>query len=210
MSKILDFLDKKHNEGLYELMTSQLYTAVLGSIIYLLFDWCYTVYISSLSINEDIIIRALYLLIVIAFYISDFYYIKGTRPYRKWYFILDVLFLIFMLITVKGLNLEVNNLSKLSPLNLNLIKNCFLLFLFLYLLWDIREYNVCKEVQKNYYTEVILWEIVSMILILTISLKYFNVISLLIVLLLITIWFCSISYRKKEHKGFPIFDFLNK
>ena len=189
-----------HNEGLYELMTAQLYTAVLGSIIYLLFDWFYTVYNSEIF-NIDILERTFLLLLVIAFYLSDYYYIKGSKPYRKWHFIFDLVFMTCMLISAKVLNVEQkdNNLNALPPINLYIIKKCFLTFLYLYLFWDIREliavFNDNKE-QRGFYYEVILWEALSIISFSSFSDNFF---SISIVLLISTLWFCFISYRKLNH-----------
>ena len=44
MKKVIDWIDKEHSKGLYELMTNQIYTAVLGSIIYMFFDWGFSIY----------------------------------------------------------------------------------------------------------------------------------------------------------------------
>jgi hypothetical protein len=167
MKGFISWFDTKDNKGWHDLMTNQIYTAVLGSIIYMFFDWGYKVinYQESISSYNDIFLRTSFLFVGIIFYISDFYYIKGSEPYRKWHFLLDLIFMGCMLYSAKLLNIDSEDkLNNLPPINIIGIVKSYLIFLTLYLLWDIREliavWNAKKD-QKEYYFEVLLWEIIS-------------------------------------------------
>ena len=205
MNKIWNWLDNGHTKGAYELMTNQIYTAVLGSIIYMLFDWGYKVFNNQIT-APDIFIRTMFLVVGIAFYLSDYYYIKGSNPYRKWHFVFDLGFMICMLYSTKLLNVDSQSteLKMLSDKELIGINMSYIIFLILYLAWDIREliyiWNKQTE-QRNYYFEVIIWEVLSL---LSLSFIYKKnecySVTLLIVLVVSTIWFCFLSYRKGEHK----------
>ena len=201
MTNFFHWLDKEHNNSLYELMTNQLYTAVLGSIIYMLFDWCYTIYEKNIF-TEDTYIRTAFLLVAVSFYLADYYYIKGSKPYRKWHFLFDVVFLVCMLYSVKSLNVDEKEMTSLNTNNFLKVKISYTVFLGLYLLWDIRElvgvWNTKKE-QFHYYIEVILWEVISLLLLFFFCKE--SEIKLLLTLIFTTLWFCLLSFRKSKHQS---------
>ncbi len=206
MKQFIKWLDSEHNEGLHELMTNQVYTAVLGTIIYMLFDWVYKIYINRVF-NFDIFIRTAYLLVGIAFYLSDFYYIKNSKPYRIWYFLFDLVFMICMLYSAKVLNIEyAHDVKKLPPFHLGQVRYSYIIFLVLYTFWDIRELISSyrkKEETLGYFIEVIIWDFSSLAALFLIpsGLK-FQGLTLLIILILSTIWFGSIATRKSTHESF--------
>lgn len=203
MNKLINWLDKNHEKGLYELMTNQFYTAVLGSIIYIFFEWIYKLYLIK-DYNTEILFRSIFLVSIIAFYISDYYYIKGSKPYRKWHFCFDIGFLVCMLFSVKFLNIEAlkENINDLPPINLEGIKLCYLIFLTLYFIWDCRELYANRNIiiSRNYYIEVVSWEVMSIIALIFIYSENESAEKLFTIITISTIWFCFISYRKSNHQ----------
>jgi hypothetical protein len=202
---IIKWIDQDHNEDLHKLMTSQLYTAVLGSIIYIFFDWGYKVLIADDGLTEDILIRTLFLLVCIVFYISDFYYIDGSNPYRKWHFFLDFIFMACMFYSAKTLYVDASSLSNLPDIQLGGVRNSYILFLILYFVWDLREFRAtfkepARKIQRNYYWEVIIWEFITIIsLLLHCKIADKNQWLLLAIIALATAWFAFISRRKSRH-----------
>lgn len=198
---LIKWFDEGHNEKWHKLMTDQIYTAVLGSIIYLIFEWLYLVLNNADKIHfEDGLIKTLILTICIVFYLCDYYYIKWTNPYRKWYFFLDLVFMGCMFFTVKSLGLEFKD-DKTTLLNIQFesIVIAFGIFYILYLVWDCRELSASKTVElKNYYKEVIVWEIISIILLL-LNWFFHNIYLLIVCLFISTIWFVFITIRKEKH-----------
>ncbi|MEI6681525.1 MAG: hypothetical protein WCO44_02795 [Bacteroidota bacterium] len=203
MRKFKNWLDTVHNKGLQHLMTEQLYTAVLGTIIFMLFDWGYTV-INGKIFNSGVLIRTLFLLAGVAFYLSDYYYIKGSKIYRKWYFLFDFIFMICMLYMVKTVYFDIREKAALHEINMEGIRTSYLVFLFLYLIWDCRELRFSlthDRVAVRYYYEVVLWEILSLICLLLIrDVADDHPWFLLAVLYASTIWFASISGRKENQR----------
>jgi hypothetical protein len=205
MNKIWNWLDKGHSKSAYELMTNQIYTAVLGSIIYMLFDWCFNLYYNKID-APDYLVRTMFLIIGVVFYLSDYYYIKGSNPYRNWHFVFDIIFMFCMLYSTKllGLNSQSEN-TNLSPNVLKEINVSYIIFLILYLIWDIRELIdiwIKSKEQRKYYYEVVVWQTISIFTLFIIYLRQDgNPDALIIALSLSTTWFCFLSYRKQELKS---------
>lgn len=99
-------------------MVNQIYPAVLGTLIYMSFDflfscsrsvfhfwktYCQHPFPLANIFNGNVIIVLLLVVVTLAFYLSDLFYIEFTREYRRWFFLLDILFLICMLFTIRFL-----------------------------------------------------------------------------------------------------------
>lgn len=192
-------------------MTNQIYPAVLGTLVYMLFDWGYFAYSNFAQIQPaEFYFKTAVLLLLVIFYLSDFYYIKWSKPYRKFHFFFDIIFMICMIISAKVLKVDTTGgqVLRLNIEDLNILRYCFLVFLGLYAVWDFIEISAksTKSDTKPYYFEVIVWECISIGLILF-SLLYRNGDRnfLLISLVISTAWFCLISYRKKNHLPYSLF-----
>jgi len=151
-------LDKSFSP-LKSLMLEQIYPAFLGSYIYMFYD---KVFDQIFPFDSNFLFKLFLFVIALAFYYSDFYYIKFTNTYRWWFFVFDLAFLVTLLATIKFTDIE----DKATPVNVRGILFCYSIFLFLYLLWDIyeRRFDCCPDEEKPLYDRVISWEIGSVVI----------------------------------------------
>ena len=188
----------KNYQGLKDFMTGQLYPAILGSIIYIVYDK-----INELVSNPQ---KGLLLLCSLMFFYCDFYYIKHTKIYRWWFFLLDVGFLLLLVLAIKSINAESN-----SAISVHDIIFYYVIFLDLYLFWDSREliniYNnkapksqLFKISVRNeilFYICEISWEFISIVLLIVL---YFVLpdsdFALIVSLFTVTLLFLVLSFWK--------------
>lgn len=160
------------DNGMKDFMLNQIYPAVLGTFIVLVFEKTYSqlsliiLSISKLSaLQYDNILFFKYLLVIqcLAFYFSDYFYIKFTKQYVRWYFFLNVIFSFTLLATIKLIHLDDSSMP-----NVYFISWCYFTFMLLYLLWDINEYRELdndNKKEKVFYLAVIIWEVISLLFI---------------------------------------------
>lgn len=153
-------------------MTGLLYPAVLGNIIYIIL----TVFEnqSNYGSGENFNLKVSILIITTVFYLCDYLYIYFTHKFKWWMFLLDLFFVTFLFLTYQKLHLSTTEMEK-SPEILPIL--CFyLVFIFLYYIWDKIEHNNTEsEGEKKMYKWVLIWEYFSFTLLLVnIAFQYFD------------------------------------
>jgi len=170
--------------------------------------------VTESSYNEHLAFKYILLLIALVFYYSDYRYIKYTKIYKGWFFVFDFIFLVLFLATVKFTKIEIDG----DPhINIFGIITCYTIFLFLYLIWDACERVACSEKgtpfskklifwrrkEYSYYNRVILWEGISIIILVYLLCKItINTppsSAHLIWLALITLAFALLAIEKKRY-----------
>lgn len=117
------------------LIVGLIYPAVLGTLIYSLFDNIITSIIQQeakgflADAPKNLVFKSLLVLGTIGFYCCDFIYTIFTKDFKTRYFYFDLLILIGLSVTFKAININ-NNL----PPNLNVILLSFMSFMFFYFL----------------------------------------------------------------------------
>ena len=160
------------NNFLKNLMIGMLYPAVLGNIIYIILTVIenQSKYGSGYNFN----FKVAYLIITALFYFCDYLYIYFTNKFKWWMFILDLFFVIFLFLTYQKLHLTTTEKGK-SPEVLSILY-FYLLFIFLYFIWDKTENNTSEsDGEKKMYNSILNWEYFSFVLLLiNIVLHYFD------------------------------------
>ncbi len=186
----------------HSLMLGLIYPAVLGTIIYRLFDFVASNLCSFLdrAVGWPLLTKLALLATVLAFYFCDYLYTVYTKneSFGWLFFTFDLIFLICLYATVKALHLD----DGAKAPNFCAVAVCYLVFMALYFVWDCLESKVAKEIEKPLYREVIRWEILSVVLLsLWVSLALWwpsKATAWLVVLLLVgmTAWFIRIVVKK--------------
>jgi hypothetical protein len=135
------------------------------------------------------------LFITLLFYFCDYLYITFTNGFRRLFFALDLVFVIFLFVTVHAIHLNENG----SP-NTHRIVFCYLVFMGLYGLWDFIEWRTTDDrKEKRFYAFVLVWEAGSIV---GLALIWLGILSsdsqLLLVLSLITVAFGSFALWKRK------------
>jgi hypothetical protein len=182
-----------------ELMKNFIYPGFLGNIIYMLYTIAdkWTTY----NGNGCFWIKFILLLITIVFYSCDYIYLILTKDYKWYMFRFNIIFIVSLLFTFHILELDAISTVREYSQNIKWILSIYLLFMGLYLIWDVRE---AREDLKTYFF-IVNWEFYSVVGILfTIGFIWmfpvFNASSFyaipLIVLTVITGLFVEIDIRK--------------
>ncbi len=223
-TKYLDniFEPEGYKAGLKRLMLNQIYPAVLGSIVFIAFGAihaqlvilfnngidCFNLY------DADTAWRFGILGVTIAFYLTDYYYLNYTRNYGPLFFAFSLVFLLTMFFTVGSLHfnivgigdatLELDGKKKVVEVSFLSLPAAFLVFMFLYLIWDIIEFKTARGDERSFYKCVIVWEVLSIVaLLFNLFLKSRGL--LLATLMVITMFFiCITVYKRKFTKLKPL------
>jgi hypothetical protein len=164
---------------LKDLMVGLVYPAVLGSIMYTALQfltgqavrfgtalWAdVTVLADPGAVSSAMVptAKVALLLLTLGFYGCDFLYILFTNRYRALFFFADIVFVICLYLTVAfGIRPDDG-----SPPDMRWITFLFLVFMFLYLLWDKDELQDASGAEQGYYRRVINWESDALFLLLS-------------------------------------------
>ena len=153
---------------LKHLIIGLVYPAVLGTLLFLLVEEFgkYLLYGKEIEISHNstflIVVKIVLLISILCFYSCDFLYSTYAKYFRKMYFIFDLIILGGLYATFKATNYD----STTEP-RISLILTCFLLFMILYIIWDLYEYKIGTKkedfVEKNLYKKIIRWELYSIV-----------------------------------------------
>jgi hypothetical protein len=185
-----------------ELMLALIYPAVLGTILYELFDTLAQMLKGQYPFNMIVCIKCSLLVISIGFYIADYLYIVFSRRYYWWAFLCDIAFLLALYIIV--IAIDVDNPYNL-PHNKIILMSAFA-FLLVYLIWDGYEFLTLPAGQeRTFYRAVVYWEM-SWLMVVgifgIISSLWTNqlMISILTITILsiVTIWFGVLVNRMRK------------
>jgi hypothetical protein len=159
---------------LKSLMLGLIYPAVLGSIFYTFIGETgkqLPALFNSETRDEVLVVKFLLLVITLIFYLFDYLYIIFTKDFHPLFFIFDLIFVGFLYRTVVLIGIG-ESMQTQAP-NLQGITICYLIFMGLYLIWDLIErfgkskgILRCVEKEKGLYNLIILWEVISIILLL--------------------------------------------
>lgn len=145
-------------------MLGLIYPAVLGTILYRLLEVAAHIITREFPLNKILFIKVVLLLISTAFYVCDYLYLYFSTRYYSWFFMCDIIFLITLYSTVVAI--DVDNPSSL-PHN-KIILLFYLVFLLVYLLWDLHEFRILPPgSERGYFLRVVIWEGASVLLIAT-------------------------------------------
>ena len=152
-------------EILKSLMAGFIYPAVLGSIIYLGLDtiaeqvslsWAFQFGASSQVAFEPRMLLKLGLYVVItAFYFCDYLYLTFTNDFTRWFFVADLVFVVFLYTSVYAVRLT--HAKAMAP-DMGLIAICFAIFMVMYGVWDWYERRRALEDERAFYNGVLTWE----------------------------------------------------
>jgi hypothetical protein len=185
-----------------EIMLALIYPAVLGTILYELFDTVAQMVKGQSPFNLIVCLKCCLLVIAIGFYVADYLYIVFSKRYYWWAFLCDIAFLLTLYVIVIAIDVD-------NPYNLphnRIILLCAFIFLLVYLIWDGYEFLTLPVGQERaFYRSVVYWELPSLIVIGVfgiISLFWTNqlMISILTttILSIVTIWFGFLVSRMRR------------
>jgi hypothetical protein len=185
-----------------ELMLALIYPAVLGTILYELFDTLAQMIKGQYPLNLIVCIKCSLLIISIGFYVADYLYIVFSKRYYWWAFLCDTVFLLALYAIVIATDVD-------NPYNLphnKIILLCAFMFLLVYLMWDGYEFlTLPRGHERNFYRSVVYWELPWLLVIGVfeiIALFWTNqlLISILtiIILSIVTIWFGFLVRRMRK------------
>jgi hypothetical protein len=183
-------------------MLALIYPAVLGTILYELFDTLAQMLKGQYPFNAIVCIKCSLLIISIGFYVADYLYIVFSKRYYWWAFLCDVVFLLTLYAIV--IAIDVDNPYKL-PYNKTILVSAFI-FLLVYLMWDGYEFLTLPAGQeREFYRAVVYWELPGLLvigaleIIALVSNDYFMISILTIVVLsIVTIWFGFLVNRMRK------------
>jgi hypothetical protein len=185
-----------------ELMLGLIYPAVLGTILYQLLYSIAHVLRYQYPLSAIVWIKWTLLVISIGFYVCDYLYIVFTKRYYWWAFLCDIVFLLALYATV--IAIDVDNPTRL-PHN-KIILLCYLIFLFVYLVWDSYEFlNLPRGKEGDFYRAVVSWElpwlfVIGLLEIIALLWSDDFMISILTIVILsvVTIWFGFLINRMRK------------
>jgi hypothetical protein len=183
-------------------MLALIYPAVLGTILYELFDTLAQMLKGQYPFNAIVCIKCSLLVIAIGFYVADYLYIVFSKRYYWWAFLCDIVFLLTLYAVVIAIDVD-------NPYNLphnKIILLCAFIFLLVYLIWDGHEFLTLPAGQeREFYRAVVYWEFPGLFAIGVfeiISLSWTNhlMISILTIILLsiVTIWYGFLVNRMRR------------
>lgn len=183
-------------------MLALIYPAVLGTILYELFDTVAQILKGQAPFNLIVFIKCSLLVIAIGFYVADYLYIVFSKRYYWWAFLCDIVFLLMLYVMVIAVDLD--NAYNLPHNKIVLL--CAFVFLLVYLVWDGYEFlTLPRGKERNFYRSVVFWEVPWLIVI-----GVFEILALLwtnqlmisimtiIILSIVTIWFGFLVSRMRK------------
>lgn len=194
------------NEALKQLMLGLIYPAVLGTIFYNFLSiavepvlyWMLGRSVASFGSG----IKWALLLATIIFYCCDYFYIMFTREFVPAFFICDLILLAGLYMTFLSIDVRT---SILPRRNLVVLAGCYTLFMTLYLTWDIFEHRRTTGADERLlYKKVIIWEAISVIVLLIwLGAQFWfpsfnhDAVLLTSILVVITVWFFKLASDKR-------------
>lgn len=154
--------------ALRQLMLELLYPAVLGAVIFSLFEKTilplvqgYLFRSSQGSVEAATGVQITLLVITAAFYCVDYLYVMFSKNYDWAFFLCDIAFLVGLYVTVTAIGLS--GAPRHPPyLRWILVMYCF--FLLLYLWWDWSERRKCTgKDERRWYSGILAWEVISLL-----------------------------------------------
>jgi hypothetical protein len=183
-------------------MLALIYPAVLGTILYELFDTLAQMIKGQYPLNLIVCIKCSLLIISIGFYVADYLYIVFSKRYYWWAFLCDIVFLLALYAIVIAIDVD-------NPYNLphnKIILLCAFMFLLVYLMWDGYEFlTLPPGHERNFYRSVVYWELPWLLVV-----GVFGIIALfwtnqllisvltIIILSIVTIWFGFLVRRMRK------------
>jgi hypothetical protein len=197
-------------KALKSLMAGLIYPAVLGSIIYQALDTAENQMLAMLNskdyeFSSVMVLKLLLLCITLFFYGCDYLYLLYTRQFRKSFFFLDVVFVVGLYATARLIGLDD---PKGHPNTFSILL-IYLLFMVLYLIWDLLERRkcidkkiACTEGEIDFYWRMVRWEVGSVVGLsaaLALYAKLDPFLSTVLPLAIITAIFAKLSWEKKSY-----------
>lgn len=195
------------NEVLKQVMVGLIYPAVLGTVLYSFLGAAIDPIMNSVlghtTYTTTPWLKWVFLLTTIVFYCCDYLYIMFTREFVIPFFICDLIFLTGLYVTFFSIDIRTSDLPNRNVL---VVAVCYLVFMFLYLAWDIHERRRTEESEElRLYNHVILWEVVSLIALILwlgseVLVGSFPKDSAILgtILVLITSWFAVLAFNKRR------------
>ena len=185
-----------------ELMLGLIYPAVLGTILYQLFFTIGHLLREQYPATAILWIKWTLVVISIGFYVCDYLYIIFTKRYYWWSFLCDIVFLLAFYVTVIAIDVD----NPIRPPNHKVILLCYLIFLLVYLVWDVYEFRTLpRGRERNFYRSVMFWELLGLFVIGVFEIiafvwKNHFMISIvtIIILSIVTIWFGFLVSRMRK------------
>jgi len=183
-------------------MLGLIYPAVLGTILYQLFFTIGHVLREQYPATAILWIKWTLVVISIGFYVCDYLYIIFTKRYYWWSFFCDIVFLLAFYATVIAIDVD----NPIRPPNHKVILLCYLIFLLVYLVWDVYEFRTLpRSRERNFYRSVMFWELLGLFVIGVFEIiafvwkNHFMIsIGTIIVLSIVTIWFGFLVSRMRK------------
>jgi hypothetical protein len=195
------------NETLKQVMLGLIYPAVLGSVFYNFLGAAIEPFVNRILGRPAVLVapwlKWVLLFTTLVFYCCDYLYIMFTREFVALFFVCDLILLAGLYVTFSSIDIRA---AALPHRNVVVVGACYCAFMTLYLAWDIFEKSRTKEPKEQWlYKHVILWEVVSLIMIVVwLGLETWvpnfsrDVVFLTAILVLITIWFAVLALKKRD------------
>lgn len=204
-------------EVLRKLMLGLIYPAVLGSVIYSALEPLVTAFTSirlafsrgGYTVDTLVALKLLTLFGTIAFHLFDYLYIMFTRQYRRLFFLYDCIFTATLYVTVVSIGL-IDTETRSRPPDLRTIIVCFLIFMGLYLVWDLTERRNAtnSEGERILYNKVIKWELLSLVgfgssyvVAMCFSHTVLRMTVFVLILSAVTVVFGRLSWEKRQYSN---------
>lgn len=154
--------------SLKSLMLNLIYPAVLGTVMYGVLAATLEPLVAALagrtatdSADPYALLKTCLLTITLAFYFADYLYIAFTREFGWLFFAFDLVFLATLYVSVYAIGLSA---GSTTPPYLPLVVGCFMIFMGLYLVWDLIEWRRSEyPVEHRWYVRVLTWEVLSLL-----------------------------------------------
>jgi hypothetical protein len=153
---------------LKQLMLGLIYPAVLGTVLYSALGAAVDPLLMLVGLSREAPtvnasgLKWTLVVVTLVFYLCDYLYIMFTKTFRSWFFVADLVFLMALYATFRTLDIE----SEVLALHhLIAVAVCYVLFMFLYLSWDVYEWRrTIYSRERHLYKKVIAWESMSLLL----------------------------------------------
>jgi hypothetical protein len=192
---------------LKNLMLNLIYPAVLGTVMYGAVAATLEPLVGVLagrtvtaSADPNALLKACLLVITVAFYIADYLYIWFTRQFGWLFFAFDLVFLVTLYVSVYAIGLSA---GPTTPPSLPLVVKCFLIFMGLYLVWDVIERSRSQNSrERRWYGRVLTWEGLSLLVLAGIfALGLYSPAVVVVTLSFITCAFWVLTLQKRYFFG---------
>jgi hypothetical protein len=160
---------RKDAPFLKNMMTGLIYPAVLGTILFVFLQVTVTPIVAAAAasfgwdVAFDPVTKALdwqkdgFLIVMLLFYHCDYFYIAYTKVFTVAFFVADFFFVAAMYVTLVAINP-----FSAKPVVPALIAFASLVFVILYLAWDVYEHHhATGDDERGFYRFVVAWEILS-------------------------------------------------